>query len=223
MEEVRQDMYRAEVVWAVARLREIADRLAAALGPEEPEFPLYSQRDPLWADDWLGPDMGGGTLGGAGCAVTCAAMLCTAVGCGVTPGDLNVWLSDHDGFDRLEPGYPRNQLVWPKVTEFCLLLRWDGYRQYRSLPADVTQIHLLMELYGPVVAEVDFDYTDRDIDQHFVVLLDWVGEDEVEVADPWDGQRVKLTERYFNPGWSAPKGKVARVITGLRVLQAAVF
>jgi hypothetical protein len=223
MDQVRQDVIETEIRWAAARLREIAERLDALVETGAKEFPLYSQKDPLWADDRLGPDMGGGTLGGAGCAVTCAAMLCTAVGCEVTPGELNAWLCDNDGFSRLRAGEPRNQLIWGKVTEFCLLLRWDGYRYYRYNPADVTQIKLLMELYGPVVAEVDFDYTDRDVDQHFVVLLDWLAEDEVEIADPWDGQRVRLTERYFNPAWSAPKGKVARVITGLRTLQAAVL
>jgi len=76
---------------------------------------------------------------------------------------------------------------------------------------------------GPVVAEVDFDYRDLDVDQHFVVLLRrWGGEDEVEIVDPWDGQRVGLVERYFNPRWPAPKGRVARVLTGLRLLRAKV-
>jgi len=80
-------------------------------------------------------------------------------------------------------------------------------------------VNRLLE-WGPVVAEVDFDYTDRDVDQHFVVLIERDGEDEVEIADPWDGMKVGLVERYFNPEWPAPEGKVARVITGLRLLVA---
>jgi len=73
---------------------------------------------------------------------------------------------------------------------------------------------------GPVIAEVDFDYADMDVDQHFVVLLRWTGTDEVEIADPWTGEREGLVARYFNPAWPAPKGKVARCVTGLRLLQA---
>ena len=203
--------------WAVGRLQEVVERLEGMLDP----WPMYCQRDPRWAGDWLGPDEGGGTLGGSGCAVTCAAMVATAVGCVVTPGALNRWLCELGGFSSVGCAEPRNQLRWEVMPAFCPLLEWKGRGSWRAGPADVTVIREAMER-GPVVAEVDFDYRDMDVDQHFVVLLRWIGEDDLEIADPWDGARVGLVERYFNPRWSAPAGKVARVITGLRVLQAAM-
>jgi len=55
---------RAEIEWAVQKCEEVAARLRGLLPGEEPGFPIYSQRDPRWADEQLGPDRGGGTIGG---------------------------------------------------------------------------------------------------------------------------------------------------------------
>ena len=148
--------------------------------------------------------------------MTCAAMICSSVGCEVTPAELNKWLCEADGF----AGRPRNLLRWEKVSAFCPLVKWRGRRGWQDRPANVDVVREYLAYYGPVVAQVDFDYTDRDIDEHYVVLLEWVGEDEVLIADPWDGERVGLVERYLSPNWATPAGKVARVITGLRLLQA---
>ena len=204
-----------EIAAAVAGVRRAVDKLETTLGLW---YPLYSQRDERWAGDRLGMGMGWGTLGGAGCAVTCAAMQATANGCTVTPGELNEWLAIHDGFT----GSPRNLLNWKVMSEFCPLLEYRGKRKWRSVPANVGELRRVMEERGPVVVEVDFDYRDLDVDQHFVVALRWVGQDEVLIADPWDGAQVRLVERYFNPGWSAPRGKVARVVTGMRMLQSRI-
>jgi len=86
-----------ELTWALAALAEVQARLERVLerrivappSVEPIEFPVYSQRDPRWKGDQLGPDRGGGTIGGAGCAVTCAAMMATVElgeGSGVLPG-----------------------------------------------------------------------------------------------------------------------------------------
>lgn len=206
-----------EIRWAVASLMQVADRLKALI-QNSLTVPAYDQHDPRWAGDRLGPDRGGGTLGGAGCAVTCAAMLATSVGCPVTPGELNKWLSENGGFFR-EEGGPRNLLHWHKVAGFCPLLEWERAHRWRDRPADMEVVRLALE-QGPTVAEVDFDYRDKDVDQHFVVLVGFTGDDEIEIVDPRDGVRVGLVERYYNPTWSAPAGGVARVLTGLRLLQA---
>lgn len=210
----------SEIRDAVEAVMRAATWLEGALARAmEVEYRVYSQRNCRWSGDRLGPDAGGGTLGGSGCAVTCAAMQAAANGCAVTPGELNQWLIEHDGFSAVGSG-PRNELRWEKIVEFCPLLEYWGKKSWRTGPADVVELRGMMEERGPVVVEVDFDYRDLDVDQHFVVALEWMEEDEVLIADPWDGQQVGLVERYFNPGWSAPKGKVARVVTGVRGLQA---
>lgn len=217
---------RIELERIARELRTISELLATALGglnqvmiDDAPSFPAYWQRNPQWAGNRLGPDAGGGTLGGSGCAVTCAAMMATATGCVVRPDELNKWLSEHGGYGRARVGWPRNLILWAKVAEFCPALEWRGKVQWGAGGGDAAVIARAMMDRGPVIAEVDFDYTDMDVDQHFVVLLRWLGADEMEIVDPWTGQRGGLVSRYFNPGWSAPKGKVARCVTGLRLLQ----
>ncbi len=207
-----------EIRWAVASLMRVADQLKTAL-QDSLVVPAYSQYDPKWAGDQLGPDRGGGTLGGAGCAVTCAAMMATSVGCNVTPGGLNTWLGENGGFFAEGQKGPRNLLYWHKVCDFCPLLEWERAYRWHDCPAVMEVVRLALE-HGPTIAEVDFDYCDRDVDQHFVVLVGFAGDDEIEIIDPWDGERVGLVERYYNPAWQAPEGKVARVLTGLRLLQA---
>lgn len=225
LEDGMETWERTELERIAGELRNASEILAAALGAldmvlveDTPSWPLYWQRLPQWAADRLGPDANGGTLGGAGCAVTCAAMMATATGCIVRPDELNRWLSEHNGYGRARVGGPRNLIIWAKVAEFCPALEWRARVEWGAGGGDPAVIRNALER-GPVIAEVDFDYADMDVDQHFVVLLRWVGADEVEIADPWTGRREMLVERYFNPVWAAPKGKVARCITGLRLLQ----
>jgi len=201
--------------WVLGELERVVGTLREKVEPE-PGWPFYSQRDPRWADVPLGPDEGGGTLGSAGCAVTCAAMICTSVGCEVTPAELNEWLCESDGF----AGLPRNLLRWEKIQGFCPLVKWRGRVEWQDRPAEVDVVRECLQFYGPVVAQVDFDKEDRDVDEHYVVLLQDLGDDML-IADPWDGELVGVVERYYNPEWPAPKGRIARVITGLRLLQAA--
>lgn len=209
-----------EIRWAVQQIREVADRLEtlAGIGP----FPLYSQRDPEWAGDRLGPDAGGGTLGGAGCAVTCAAMMATAHGMAITPRELNKVLAQRGGFSAVKQGAPRNQLRWEFIPEVCPALKYYGRRDWTFHSADVAEMRRVMVERGPVIAQVDFDPKDRDVDEHYVVLLEWLGPDDLAIADPWTGERVSLVERYWNVTWNATRGKVARIVTGLRLLQARV-
>jgi len=209
-----------DIRWAVGQIRQVADRLEELVGMGP--FPLYSQRDPEWAKDALGPDAGGGTMGGAGCAVTCAAMLMTAHGMAITPGELNRLLTQRGGFSAKAGGGPRNQLRWEFVPEVCPALKYYGRRDWTYHSADVAEMRAVMLLRGPVVAQVDFDPKDRDVDEHYVILLEWLGPDDLAIADPWTGERVGLVERYWNATWNGSRGKVARIVTGLRLLQARV-
>lgn len=218
---MQRDMMAEEVRVALATVRRVEEQLQAALTRLEAVlglrlwYPLYGQRDARWRGRPLGVG-GGETLGSAGCAVTCAAMQATAVGCETTPGSLNEWLKGNDGF------IDGNQLQWGAMEGFCPLLEWRGRENWRDAPADVGALRRVME-QGPVVVEVDFDYRDLDVDQHFVVAVEWLGEDALLVADPWDGALVDLAQRYLNPAWATPKGRVARVVTGMRMLQARLL
>lgn len=205
-----------------ARCRAQAARIEGAVATVPADyatFPLYSQRDPAWSRKQLGPDRAGGTIGTKGCAVTSGAALSAFVGCGLDPGQLNARLREMDGFWPNGLDGPRNLLRWEKVAEICPELRWGGFLHYTGGPADMERIAELLE-HGPVVAELDFDTSDRDVDQHFVVLLCMTADgDDAWALDPWTGEVVRVADAYYNPAWSAPAGKVARVITGLRLLQ----
>lgn len=182
-------------------------------------FQVFSQRDPEWRGDQLGPDPDGGTLGNLGCAVSVAAMIAASAGLETDPRQLNAWLTEHDGYFAGSQDGPRNLLSWQAVANRWPVLQWNGKRVWRAVPAQMDKVREALR-WGPVIAEVDFDNTDRDVDQHFVVLLEEQGDDEMLIADPWDGEKVGLVERYYNPEWQAPQGKVARVITGVRLLRA---
>ena len=70
---------------------------------------LFSQNDPKWGEDWLGPT--DQTMGEAGCAVSSAAMILRFYGLDTDPGRLNQFLDAHEGFT--EQGWLKWEAVEP--------------------------------------------------------------------------------------------------------------
>ena len=71
--------------------------------------PLFSQGDPAWGQDALGPS--DQTMGEAGCAVTSAAMVLRFYGVDTDPGRLNAYCDGHGGYT------PQGWLYWEKAAE----------------------------------------------------------------------------------------------------------
>jgi len=68
----------------------------------------YLQNDSEWSGDNIGKSSR--QMGGAGCLVTCVASAITDLGVHVTPKDVNLRLTEIDGFQGAE-------LVWYKINE----------------------------------------------------------------------------------------------------------
>ncbi len=71
--------------------------------------PVFSQDDPRWTLELLGPTFD--TVGQAGCAITSAAMVLSAYGVDTDPSRLNQYLSTHAGYT--ENGW----VYWEKAAE----------------------------------------------------------------------------------------------------------
>ena len=182
-----------------------------------PAFRVYGQRDPRWANEVYA---GGSTFGAYGCLVCSVAMMVgIAYSEEILPPEVAARLRDAGCFQGNLLSLPgRIPLAYERLT-------WDGVVHYRNVAADMNFVRQHVEDNGAVIAEVAFDprfkvhWVDSDgvghWNQHFVVITRVIG-DDVEIADPWEGNLVMLTEsRFFRYNW--PK-KASRVITGLRLV-----
>ena len=128
--------------------------------------PLFTQGDPRWSEDFLGPS--NDTLGSAGCAVSSMAMVLKFYGIDTDPGRLNAFLDEHGGFteqgwliwegaETLAPG--RVKKIYEDLPSYALLD--DNLRRGNPvivrirLPSGIT--HFVV-----VVGKDGFDYLIRD-------------------------------------------------------------
>jgi hypothetical protein len=91
----------------------VAPSRPAQAGPSDRSVlpvPLYKQWDRRWADHPLGRTSE--KMRNVGCTVSCVAMVFSGWGLEVTPGELNAWLRDHDGYTE------RGWLRWDKCAEY---------------------------------------------------------------------------------------------------------
>lgn len=188
--------------------------LMAPGGPQptiQPPLTLYSQRDPRWKDLVYA---GGQTFGEAGCFVTCVAMVASLAGSCEEPPQVAEELERVGCFS--EAYLDRPELI-PQAYPG---LRYDGTHKWHDTHAD-TDLFFDALREGPVITEVDFRPTTREFNQHFVVALEW---DEVRndllIADPWDGQRAYLLERYRLAWYALAEVKrFESAICGVRLLR----
>ncbi len=136
--------------------------------------PLFSQADPAWGEDELGPS--GQTLGEAGCAVTSAAMVLRFYGVDTDPGRLNAYCDDHGGYT------PQGWLYWEKAAEAA----GGGVRHaYEDLPSYwLLDSNLLRG--NPVIVRVRLPSGIT----HFVVVMGKQGYDYL-IRDPAGAGRAR--------------------------------
>ncbi len=149
----------------------------------------YSQRDPRWRNIQLG--FGQHTIGTWGCLLTCMTMAISAYGTRITPQELNQKLKnlpfDQGGFDAsssvtkfLVPfyiaklQYNKNVQSWPdKKVDWAV---WTGENPITRIDQALAKGHI-------VVAQVDLNMVTAVVDQHWVVIVQRVG-DDYQIIDP---------------------------------------
>jgi hypothetical protein len=169
--------------------------------PEEPaDVVALSQRDPAWAGLKLGRSAY--TVGGAGCAMVSACMEATLVRPDLRPDELNTWLSANGGYTS------GGLLYWAKVAEYVDGMDFVTYHKWRTSPADMALVRAELA-EGPAILQVDF-HPGGALDTHFVLALrEHAG--DIEILDPWDGQRKWLLAAYGLQGWDLPRAIYALV------------
>lgn len=166
---------------------------------------LFSQRDPRWRDEVYA---GGLTFSQAGCYVTCVTMIVSLAGYDDDPPEVARKLREAGIFSGALLAHPN------KIPEIYPRLGYAGTVRWHKVPADMERFGKELEK-GPAIIEVDFRPPTAKFDQHFVVAeqLTVTGKDLV-IADPWDGTRTKLLERYAKDDWD-----LARALYGMRLLR----
>lgn len=180
---------------------------------QKPEvYPLqaYSQQDSRWGNHKLLHSTY--TLGNAGCAVTCAAMILSQGDPDITPLTLNDALLDSHLADNGLLGWESITTLWDWVVYDGPEVRWrDGDLIWHGSSANIERVKAEL-IKGPLIVEVDY-LPGGAYDSHFVVAIEDL-EDDILIIDPLDGEQVSLLERYGKPGWG-----LGRAIYGLRLLR----
>jgi len=118
--------------------------------------PVFTQDDPRWDFDLLGPTFD--TMGQAGCAVTSAAMVLSGYGVDTDPKRLNQYLTTHAGYT--ENGW----VYWEKAAEVAPYAQVE--KAYEDLPT-YALIDQNLLAGNPVIVRL----TLRNGHSHFVVLV----------------------------------------------------
>lgn len=138
--------------------------------------PIYSQRDPRWADQKLGKSES--TIGDFGCTVSAIGMLFDK-----TPEAMNLWLKSNDGFTR-------DLVWWAKVPYFV-----ERFYCEKTV-APVERIREELRAGHAVLLAVHLGKdTNAYKVNHWVLCID----ENFTINDPWFGDRVLLADRYGNP------------------------
>ena len=150
----------------------------------EISVPAFSQDDPRWALQLLGPTVY--TIGQQGCALSSAAMVMAFYGLDTDPPRLNQFLNTHAGYT------PNGWIFWEKAADLA-----PGYveKSYEDLPSYALIDNNLLK-GNPVIVRL----TLRNGTSHFVVIVgkqgwDYLTRDPARTAD-WGVYPLKdLTPR----------------------------
>lgn len=163
--------------------------------------PNYSQRDGRWADVKLGFSTTT-TLGTYGCLVTAVAMMVShAYRAEITPPMANEALKRVDAF----VGPNRNLMKFASVVDAYPKLEMAGFERFTNVPADVDMISHKLPLGVYSIIQVDFDPSDVDLDEHWVLVIGSPVEGVFFINDPWFGKTYELPPAYCKPGWDAAR------------------
>jgi hypothetical protein len=160
----------------------------------------YSQRDPRWAKVHLGPSSL--TMGGSGCAVTAVTMLGTLVQ-DITPLGMVEYLNSHGGFTS------GGLLYWSVAAQAVDGLSFVNYTKWRTYPADIEAVKRALS-HNPQVVQVDFRPATSVLDTHFVTALSMTADgSDINIIDPWTGERGTLLGMYSKEGWDLERAVYA--------------
>ena len=186
--------------------------------------PLYGQGGSWpWAGDQLGTcdDEDGTitTIAEAGCAVTSIAMVFKYYGVQTDPGELNRWLTNHEGYSN---GCEIHS--WSKVAGRSLRVAYWGpiYNEERLPDKDpkvkpeklLERIRAELDEGYPVIASVRYKGK-----THFVVITGYSRNGTYYINDPiGNGARTTINEKYGDPasaiysirGYHGPKVNVLK-------------
>lgn len=176
-------------------------------------LPLYSQRDPRWRNKVYA---GGMTFKAAGCYVTSVAMMLGLAGYTDDPPTVAAKLCKVGCFSGALLGRPdRIPAVYPLMRyDGPVSVGKDGPLRWHHGEADMKRVKKELDK-GPCIIEVDFIPPTAKFNQHFVVAERFTADDkDLVIADPWDGTRTRLLERYAQDHWD-----LKRAIYGMRLLR----
>jgi hypothetical protein len=157
------------------------------------EVPAFRQADPRWHYDALGRTAD--TLGGAGCAVTSAAMVLKSYGVDTDPQRLNDYLTAHGGYEG--NGY----IIWEKAAKLGRSVK----KAYEDVPS-YWRIDSQLIKGNPVIVRIHLPGGGT----HFVVIAGKRGFDYL-ILDPGAGWRRGLY----------PLREITAKIDGLRYYRKA--
>lgn len=160
----------------------------------------YSQNDPRWAGQVCA---GGTTFATAGCYVTCVSMVATYAGYADDPPETARKLREAQCFHENMLSYPQRipaaypDLEWPagaywnRTGERIDEVKWEA-------------IKTMILFDGPLILKVDYRPENYKFNMHFVLAVNVIDDDDLQIIDPIDGQYSSLLERYGKTrGWSA--------------------
>ena len=168
----------------------------------------YSQRDPRWSDHQLGH--GHQTIGSWGCLMTCYAMMLTAYGRPFNPAELNQQLKGHEtalGFNGSSVQFLAPTSLLPGLRQGRNLRSWETPEipdtVWEQGIDPIRRIDQALAAGQAVIAQVDFQPIDSNIDQHWVIITqrtpsgdDYLIVDPIVPADQLHDQPRSLMQKY---------------------------
>jgi len=198
---------------------------------DAPKPPKVNQCNVVWGNEPLTPDTNQ-TICQVGCLAISLFSQAVLWGC---PYDLRTFLKVLYNAGAFSRAY----LVDAQAAADAIdVLRWDpvmygGFphnprKDWTVLPAPAEFLSDVLSRQ-PVIVQLDYDPSDRDIDSHFVLAYRYVPptlpgdvDDDLLIMDPMGGV-YRRASHYFNPDWlrdgSMPDGvtQVERIVTGARI------
>ena len=172
----------------------------------------YSQRDERWAGARMAYTSQ--TVGGMGCAMLTACMVLSQRRPDITPLLFNARANIAGGYNIVNGN--EAHLAWDRLPGPGMFseLKWLGRESWtRSLyEHELTRVFGFID-EGPLPLWVDFKPQQSGMQSHFV-LATGHGDGDIEIVDPWGGDRVGLLERYGR----GPGDTLARAVWGYRRL-----
>lgn len=151
----------------------------------------YSQNDPAWKNETLGPPNGGWTIGAGGCLLTALAEICRQLGHPITPLELNAEL--------VKRGLMTADGDMATGDGICQIFPDILYVGYYDMSGNYIDKNLMaIQNQDGVEGILKLDYSPAEgLQTHFCRLRGLDPEGNVVMDDSWDGQRCLVKDRYL--------------------------